>query len=205
MISARVKTEVSRRFSGAMVSLASLSMLLGAFAAAISLSGCVSSQPERRVVSQPVPVPLPPTQVFFYPNSGQSQAQQERDRYECYLWSVKQTGFDPSQPQLASNVRVEVVPMPAPGHDTALGALTGAILGAVVSRQRDAGTGAVIGAIGGAMVGAASDASRVEQAGRVQMRHDRIDAQRASQIERRAYDYRRAMAACLEGRGYTVH
>lgn len=205
MISALNKTEVSRCFSGAKVSIASFSMLFVALAAAFSLSGCVSTQSERRVISQPVPVLLPPTQVFFYPNSGQSQAQQERDRYECYLWSLKQTGFDPSQPQLASTVRVEVVPMPAPGHDTALGAVTGAMLGAVVSRPRDAGTGAVIGAIGGAMVGAASDASRVEQADRVQMRHDRIDAQRASQIERRAHDYRRAMAACLEGRGYTVH
>jgi len=116
---------------------------------------------ERRVVSQPVQLPLPPTQVFFYPNSGQSQARQERDRYECYLWAVKQTGFDPSQPQVASHVRVEVLPMPAPGHDTALGALTGAMLGAAVSRPRDVGTGAVVGAIGGAMIGAASDASRV--------------------------------------------
>ena len=205
MISALNNTGVFRRFSGATVSLALLSMLLVAFVAAISLSGCVSSQPERRVGSQSVPAPFPPTQVFFYPNSGQSQAQQERDRYECYLWSVKQTGFDPSQPQLASNVRVEVVPMPEPGHDIALGAVTGAMLGAAVSRPRDAGTGAVIGAIGGAMVGAASDASRIEQADRVQMRYDRTDVQRASQIERRAQDYRRAMAACLEGRGYMVH
>jgi outer membrane lipoprotein SlyB len=95
--------------------------------------------------------------------------------------------------------------MPEPGHDIALGAVTGAMLGAAVSRPRDAGTGAVIGAIGGAMVGAASDASRIEQADRVQMRYDRTDVQRASQIERRAQDYRRAMAACLEGRGYMVH
>lgn len=172
---------------------------------ALALAGCSSTPVERRVVSQPVQLPLPPTQVFFYPNGGQSEARQDRDRYECYLWAVKQTGFDPGQPQLASNIRVEVVPMPAPGHDTALGAVTGAMLGAAVSRPRDAGTGAVVGAVGGAMIGAASDASRVEQADRMRVRHDRIDAQRASQIERQAHNYRRAMAACLEGRGYTVH
>jgi len=39
----------------------------------------------------------------------------------------------------------------------------------------------------------------------MQVRHDRIDAQRASQSERQAHNYRRAMSACLEGRGYTVH
>jgi len=182
-----------------------LGMRLVLLVVALSVAGCASAPPERRVVSESVQVQLPPTQVFFYPNSGQSPEQQNRDRYECYLWAVKQTGFDPSQPQVASHVRVEVVPMPAPGHDTALGAVTGAMLGAAVSRPRDTGTGALIGALGGAVIGAASDASRSEQADRVQDRYDRYDAQRASQIERRIQDYRRAMAACLEGRGYTVH
>jgi len=172
---------------------------------ALSVGGCVTAPPERRVVSESVQVQLPPTQVFFYPNSGQSRERQDRDRYECYQWAVKQTGFDPSQPQVASHVRVEVVPMPAPGHDTALGAVTGAMLGAAVSRPRDTGTGALIGALGGAVIGAASDASRSEQADRIQARYDQRDMQRASQIERRAQDYRRAMAACLEGRGYTVY
>ena len=34
--------------------------------------------------------------IFVYPNHGQSTEQTSRDRYECYLWAVKQTGFDPS-------------------------------------------------------------------------------------------------------------
>lgn len=34
--------------------------------------------------------------VFVYPNHGQSTEQTSKDRYECYLWAVKQTGFDPS-------------------------------------------------------------------------------------------------------------
>jgi hypothetical protein len=34
----------------------------------------------------------------IYPAKGQSQAQQDRDRYECHSWAVKQTGFDPSRP-----------------------------------------------------------------------------------------------------------
>jgi hypothetical protein len=148
--------------------------------------------------------PPPTTQVYFYPTAGQSPEQQNRDRYECYLWAVKQSGFDPSQPHLAPHQRVEVVPMPAPGHDTVAGAATGAIVGAAVSRPRDVGEGAVVGAIAGALLGAASDASRTAQAEQVQRRYDQRDAERNAVVEQQATNYRRAMGACLEGRGYTV-
>lgn len=174
-------------------------------AMALALGGCASAPAERRVVTEPAPMRLPPTQVFFYPTAGQTPERQDRDRYECYLWAVKQTGFDPSQPRLAAGLRVEVVPMPPPGHDTALGAVSGAVIGAAVSRPHDAAEGAAIGAVAGAVIGAAADASRQAEAERIQERYEQRDAQRLGQLERRAQDYRRAMAACLEGRGYAVH
>ena len=34
-------------------------------------------------------------EIFVYPNLGQSNEQRDRDRYECYLWAVEQTSFDP--------------------------------------------------------------------------------------------------------------
>src|SRR6266446_9028403 len=37
--------------------------------------------------------------IYIYPAKGQSQAQQDKDRYECHSWAVQQTGFDPSKPQ----------------------------------------------------------------------------------------------------------
>src|SRR5216683_7193283 len=37
--------------------------------------------------------------IYIYPAKGQSQAQQDKDRYECHSWAVQQTGFDPSNPQ----------------------------------------------------------------------------------------------------------
>lgn len=37
-------------------------------------------------------------EFYVYPKKGQSEEQQTQDRYECHRWSVKQTGFDPSQP-----------------------------------------------------------------------------------------------------------
>ena len=41
--------------------------------------------------------------IYAYPAKGQSQSQQDRDRYECHSWAVKQTGFDPSRAQAAAS------------------------------------------------------------------------------------------------------
>jgi outer membrane lipoprotein SlyB len=171
----------------------------------LTLAGCASAASPRPTPPARASVPVAVTQVYFYPAAGQSAAQQDRDRYECYLWAVKQSGFDPSQPQLAPHQRVEVVPRPAPGHDTAVGAATGAVIGAAVSRPHDALKGAVVGAAAGAIIGAASDTTRQQRAARAQERYNQQrDAQQAAHIEQQAEDYRRAMAACLEGRGYSV-
>lgn len=172
----------------------------------LTLGACATSERER-VVQRDGAYPeraLPPTRVYFYPTAGQSAAQQDRDRYECHLWAVRQTGFDPSLPLPAPSPRVEVIASPPPGHDTALGAVTGAVLGAAVSHPRQAGEGALVGAVAGAVIGAASDASRQERAETIQRRYDQRDTPRTAQLERQAQDYRRAMSACLEGRGYAV-
>ena len=34
---------------------------------------------------------------YVYPKQGQSGEQTSRDRYECYLWAVDQTGVEPAQ------------------------------------------------------------------------------------------------------------
>lgn len=175
-----------------------ITMLFGVLLVACAPRGYV-------VKKQPVAAPpLPTTTVYFYPTRGQSEAQQDRDRYECYLWAVKQSGFDPGQSQLAPHQRVEVVPAAPPGADTAAGAVSGAIVGSMVAPRHDKGFGMVFGAITGAMLGAASDAERLERADQVQRQYDRREAQEYVRLERQARDYQRAMTACLEGRGYTV-
>jgi Glycine zipper 2TM domain len=178
---------------------------------ALGLASCAEAParpaPVRRVARSEPPPPAPPpvsTQVYVYPTSGQSADQQSRDRYECYLWSVKQSGFDPSQPQLAPHQRVEVVPMPPSGSDTAAGAVTGAVLGAVIADPHHAAAGAAAGAIVGGAIGAASDSAREQQARQIQQRYDRRTAAQNARIEEQASNYRRALTACLEGRGYTV-
>jgi len=154
----------------------------------------------------PGPAPSAPTaQVYFYPKAGQTTEQQSRDHYECYNWAMQQTGFDPSQSSIPPERRVKVVPMPPPGHDTAVLAITGAVLGALIGGPRHAGAGALIGAGSGAVVGAASDVSRQQQAQQLQEAYvNRDQALNARNEEAKANNFRRAMGACLEGRGYTV-
>jgi hypothetical protein len=172
----------------------------------LGLTGLTACIPPSQYVEEPVEMEttVPTYQVYFSPNLGQSLEKQDRDSYECYLWARKQTGFDPSAPNLAPHTRVAVVPEPPPGTDTAIGAVTGAMLGAVVASRGNRPEGALIGALAGGLVGGAADAARQEEAARLQGQYDRRSDQRLAVIERQSSDYRRALTACLEGRGYTV-
>ena len=143
-------------------------------------------------------------QIYFYPKAGQPPQQQSRAKYECYNGAVKQTGFDPGQSEIPTNQRVRVVPMPPPGHDTATLAIAGAVLGALIGGPRHAVGGALIGASGGAIAGAASDSARLESARQQEEAYAARDGARDAQLEAKAHGFRRAMSACLEGRGYSV-
>lgn len=177
---------------------ASLAVLLVAATAA----GCAAPPVRTRVVAPP---PDPPsTQVYVYPAAGQTAAQLDRDRYECHGWAVRESHFDPSQPGLAPHQRVEVVAMPPPGAGTAVGAATGAVIGAVVANPYHSAEGAVIGAIAGGLLGATSDAARAQEAERINQAGHAQGARMQAIREEQAAGYRRALTACLEGRGYTV-
>ena len=172
--------------------------------AAAMLSACAT---------QPMPIPAPPpptvapladTRVYVYPAAGQDAAQLDRDRYECHEWSVRQSGFDPSVAQVAPHQRTEVIAMPPPGTGTVAGAATGAIIGAAVSNPYQTGAGVLIGAAAGALLGSASDAARAQRAADAQQRINAANDQRDFGLDQLAGDYRRALSACLLGRGYSV-
>jgi hypothetical protein len=158
------------------------------------LVACAAPPPRRVVVaSQPVPSP-----IMVYPAQGQTPEQLERDRYECHVWAVQQSGFDPSAPGVPAGQRVVVEPANPPGAGTAVGAIAGAILGAAIAGPRDAGFGAVFGGLTGAAIGATSDANAQAQANVEQARLNQNYAQGAAG----ASNYRRAISACLDARGY---
>jgi hypothetical protein len=173
--------------------------------AAVSFIITACAPPAYTVRPQPVAnPPVPSTHLYFYPKKGQSKEQQDRDRYECYLWAVKQSGFDPGQAQLAPHQRIEVTPVAPPGANTAAGAFSGAVVGSLLAPPRQAGQGLVFGAITGAMMGAASEAAQQQQAQQLQQQYNAQEAQKYAVIDQQARNYKRAMTACLEGRGYTV-
>jgi hypothetical protein len=155
------------------------------------VSACASTTPvARQDASRPV------EQVIVYPASGQTEGQMDRDRYECHLWSVRQSNYDPSRVPAGYRQRYEVRAAP-PASQIPGTAIVGAIIGAAVSGPRDAGSGALVGAAAGAVIGAAADDAAAQRANRF------ADRSRGA-LDRRADDYRRALTACLEGRGYTV-
>ncbi|HSG66737.1 MAG TPA: glycine zipper 2TM domain-containing protein [Gammaproteobacteria bacterium] len=151
--------------------------------------------------------------LMIYPAAGQSDEALGRDRYECHVWAVEQSGFDPSNPPpepAAGAVRVPVGENPNQNAATK-GTIAGAVAGGVIGAQRkDSGAaeGAVIGAVIGSMIGSA-----IEQQGATEARQQAEQsasqeaARRAAErddLARARGDYQRALASCLEGRDYVV-
>lgn len=155
-----------------------------------------------------------PGRLFVYPAKGQPQAQLDQDRYECHAWARQQSGFDPSHAlsapasSAATVTRVPVADNASAGA-TAKGTLAGAVIGGVLgAHDHDALGGAVLGAAVGGLAGGTIEMDgqrKVEREARDKARE--VAAQRATEDEAQAQrrgDYRRAITACLEGRGYTV-
>ena len=138
--------------------------------------------------------------LYIYPAKGQSQALQDKDRYECHSWAVKQTGFDPSRPSTAAASADQTKPYQTSQPHVVKGAARGAALGAVGGAiTGNAGKGAAAGA---AMGGLAGGFRRVDEKRQHSSQHQ-ANAQAANSTARNSYN--RAMAACLQGRGYTVN
>lgn len=127
-------------------------------------------------------------EVMVYPMQGQSNEQLSKDRYECHVWAVQQTGFDPSTAQAAPQSQQQKGQVLRGGMR---GAAAGAAIGAIAG---DAGKGAAIGAAAGGM----------------KKGFERMDQKQAGQSQAAAPmpgqdAYGRAIKACLTGRNYSVN
>lgn len=132
--------------------------------------------------------------IFIYPAQGQSQSQLDKDRYECHSWAVQQTGFDPTRysptPSQPSSVPQGQV-LTGAARGAAVGAVGGAIGG-------NAGKGAAIGAATGGLIGGIRRNDQIRQ-------QQSYNQQQSSANSAQRDSYNRALAACLQGRGYTVN
>ncbi len=139
---------------------------------------------------------------IIFPNDGQSQEQQEKDKFACYSWSKNQTGFDPMETPRVT----EAPPQKEAKRGGALkggvgGALLGAAIGGISSGSKGARKGAAIGGISGGVMGGArsQNQKRQEEHAEQQWAQDQ-----ANQYAQKRNFYNRAYSACLEGKGYTV-
>ena len=170
---------------------------LSALVYATLLTACATapaSKSPAAVSVAPAYAPAHLSRVYLYARRGQSIEQQDRDRYECFNWAAQQTGFDPSR-RAPLDDRDQIQPAQSAGGTILAGTVTGALVGAAVSDPWDRGEGAVIGAVAGTALGAVA-ANAEAKAIRT--------AQHPANPEQQAAEHRRAMSACLEGRGYVV-
>lgn len=140
-------------------------------------------------------LPVAAQDMFFYPSQGQSSERQNKDKAECHVWAVRQSGFDPANPP----AHAATLPAPAPQGGALRGAARGGALGVVGGAiAGDAGKGAAAGAAVGALGGTFRRVDQQRQQSAGQQQYD-------AQIAQQRSNYNRALAACMQGRGYSVN
>jgi outer membrane lipoprotein SlyB len=147
-----------------------------------------------------VPLAAQAQDPIVYPSQGQSNEQVEKDKYECYNWAKRETGFDPMQVPTATSAPP---PKQSEGHGAvggaARGALGGLAVGAITGNKKK---GAKIGAVSGGLVGGMrrNDAQKQNKNQQKQWEN-----QQTANYANQRHNYNRAYGACLGGRGYTVN
>jgi hypothetical protein len=130
--------------------------------------------------------------LYVYPQKQQGATQQLTDEQQCYGSAKTQTGFDPNAPTTVSKT---AKPDSANDHVAAKGALRGATTSRALGG--DPGQGAARGAILGSARAKRKQKEQTEQT-------DKQAAAKKTQQQQKQDDFKRAMSACLDARGYSV-
>ena len=133
--------------------------------------------------------------LIVFPSKGQSQQKQKADEFECYKWSIQQTGVDPLNLPKVEAPPEETGPTGGAVRGAARGAAAGVAIGAIAG---DAGTGAAIGAVAGGLAG--------RRAGKqAQAQKNQQNKAAVASTEKEIKDtFIKGFTACLEGKGYTI-
>ncbi|HLY03572.1 MAG TPA: glycine zipper family protein [Candidatus Cybelea sp.] len=132
--------------------------------------------------------------VYVYPKNRQTSSQQANDESVCYKSAKSKTGVDPANLQPAT-----APPTTRQQGGAVRGAAGGAAVGAAVGAiGGNAGTGAGVGAALGAVRG------RLRQTAANNAEQHYAQANVQAQQSQKMNNFRRAFAACLESKGYTV-
>lgn len=138
--------------------------------------------------------------LIVYPAREQTPQQQAADEQACYAWAQQQ--IDPlvgipnaDSAAQAGKARADSASKGAALKGAAAGVAGGAVIGAVAG---DAGTGAKVGATSGALRGLRARKEAEQRA------EEQARAQAQSQAGQQTNTFRKAMIACLQGKGYSV-
>jgi predicted lipid-binding transport protein (Tim44 family) len=145
-----------------------------------------------------VALPAAAQDVFFYPTRGQGPEQQSRDRGECQGWAVQQTGFNPAAPAPPPTSAAAQAPQGGLIRGAARGALIGTVGGAIAG---ETGKGAAIGAATGSLFGGMR---RLDQHRAQAQEQANATSQYEAELAHQQARFDRALAACMQGRGYSV-
>jgi hypothetical protein len=128
---------------------------------------------------------------ILYPKKGQGKQQMEKDKYDCYQWARKETGFDPlAQATASAPPPVKETTKAGPGRGAVGGGLVGLGVGAIAGAP---GKGAAIGAASGALIGGVRRKKHTDQQEEKEQQWAQQEA--ADRQHKRNY-YDRAFSAC---------
>lgn len=139
-------------------------------------------------------------ELMVFPANGQDEEQMEKDKYACYSWAKKESGFDPMEIPKATEPPPQ---QQAKGGGVVRGAAGGAIAGAATGKitGNSGSKGARYGAAAGAATGGLRQAGQRNADQQAQAQWEKEQAQN---YMKNRDGYNRAYGACLEGKGYTV-
>lgn len=129
--------------------------------------------------------------LYVYPQKQQNATQQLTDEQQCYSSAKTQTGFDPNAATTVAKTQKS--------SDNDHAAAKGALRGATISRA--AGGDPAQGAARGAVLGGAR--SRRKEKQQSEQAEKQADAKNTQQQQKQD-NFKRAMSACLDARGYSV-
>ena len=159
-------------------------------------------------------------ELFAYPPSDRTAAQQQQDKFECHQWAVDQTQFDPveyaSQGSSASPTAAQTSANAATSTESrsqqsagkplvggaAQGAAIAKVSGGDVSDA--AATGAGLRLLGNLRARKQAEQRAAQSQQRAQVAEQQQTTQASADVKEKQQSYQRARATCFKARGYTV-
>ena len=123
------------------------------------------------------------------------EKKQKEDEFECYKWSMQQSGIDPLNLPKIEAAPQQTGPTGGAVKGAARGAAAGVAVGAIAG---DAGEGAAIGAVVGGLKGRRQGKQQQAQ------QNQQAQADVANKEKEMKDSFIKGFSACLEGKGYTI-